>query len=39
VKDGVVLFYKGKIIGTYKFDEGLVKLKELIDRVIVDKKS
>lgn len=38
VKDGVVLFYKGNIIGTYKFDEGLIELKELIRKVLVEKR-
>jgi (E)-4-hydroxy-3-methylbut-2-enyl-diphosphate synthase len=39
VKDGVVIFYKGKIIGTYKFDEGLIKLKELINQILADRKD
>lgn len=39
VKDGVVVFYRGKIIGTYKFDEGLIKLKELINQILADRKD
>ncbi|WP_448374341.1 flavodoxin-dependent (E)-4-hydroxy-3-methylbut-2-enyl-diphosphate synthase [Fervidobacterium sp.] len=38
VKDGVVLFYKGNIIGTYKFDEGLIELKSLIEKILVEKR-
>ncbi|MFN6991109.1 MAG: flavodoxin-dependent (E)-4-hydroxy-3-methylbut-2-enyl-diphosphate synthase [Fervidobacterium sp.] len=31
IKEGIVVFHKGQIIGTYKFEEGLKKLEELID--------
>lgn len=31
VKEGIVVFHKGEIIGTYKFEEGLKKLEELIE--------
>lgn len=31
VKEGVVVFHRGQIIGTYKFEEGLRKLEEIID--------
>ncbi|XEY05405.1 flavodoxin-dependent (E)-4-hydroxy-3-methylbut-2-enyl-diphosphate synthase [Fervidobacterium gondwanense] len=37
VKDGVVLFRKGEIVGTYKFEEGLRELKRLIDGVLREK--
>lgn len=39
VKDGVVVFYKGEIMGTYKFDEGLIKLKELVTQALEEKKG
>lgn len=30
VKDGLVVFYKGNVVGTYQFEEGMKKLEELI---------
>lgn len=35
--DGVVLFYKGQILGTYKLQEGLAKLKELTEMLLAEK--
>ncbi|ODN31229.1 flavodoxin-dependent (E)-4-hydroxy-3-methylbut-2-enyl-diphosphate synthase [Fervidobacterium thailandense] len=35
--DGVVLFYKGEIVGTYKLEEGLGKLKELTRTIVQEK--
>lgn len=34
VKNGVVVFYKGEIIGTYTFEEGIKKVEELISEII-----
>lgn len=36
--DGVVLFYKGQILGTYKLQEGLAKLKELTQKFLTDRE-
>ncbi|MGC8902944.1 MAG: flavodoxin-dependent (E)-4-hydroxy-3-methylbut-2-enyl-diphosphate synthase [Fervidobacterium sp.] len=34
-KDGVVIFYKGEIVGTFRYEEGIEKLKEYVKKVIM----
>ena len=33
-KGGVVLFYKGHIVGTYPYDEGIAKLEEYVNQLV-----